>query len=105
MRGNIKEVTKTLLPKFGPADHHNWKKHEGQILLDHNLISLDDLQRVQAIAKGNGVSLEALLDGGFLSESALTSFLTLKLNLPVMDITHVPSQPLAMKYLEPPALL
>ena len=70
----------------------------GQLLLEHNLISIDNLQLAQSVACEKGVSLEeALLNTGLVGEAVLTSYLTIELDLPVIDITHVPSESSALE--------
>ena len=87
-----------MLIKFGRTGHRNEKKSVGQLLLEHNLISIENLQLAQSVACEKGISLEeALLDTGVIGESVLTSYLTLELNLPVIDIARFPSESSALE--------
>ena len=87
-----------MIFRIGRSAHRNEKKSVGQLLLEHNLISIDNLKWAQSVACEKGITLEeALLDTGVISESVLTSYLTFELKLPVVDITRVPSESSALE--------
>ena len=75
-------------------NNNQGNKALGELLVDHNLLTPPDLERAEAQAKQKSVGLnDALLDGGFLSESDLRVFLAVESQLPVKDVTQVASQP------------